>query len=301
MESASDWHEPPSSYKLWLPMDLEGQYREYRPDPVLRPYVRAFFTYSGAAASCGGIAMRASVMADAHVSIVFGFGDRYEIGGLWEGAEPGHAIGPMTRANVSELGTQVIEAGAYLTPAGAARMTGVPSSELVDRVVSLRALWGQECSDWEGRIIGARSELERIRFLASALSRRLAIERVRKSNLDIAGIARQIRMAGGRVPIPVLAAEAGVSRQHLTREFARAAGLPPKLYSRLARFRNSLRQLPRSVDDLCMAALDLGYYDQSHMIADFRRFAGRAPQRLLKELEFHPFVGEARETEASLR
>lgn len=37
-------------------------------------------------------------------------------------------------------------------------------------------------------------------------------------------------------------------------------------------------------------AAESGYSDQSHMIAEFRRFAGMTPEALLHGRWFHPFI-----------
>jgi hypothetical protein len=38
-----------------------------------------------------------------------------------------------------------------------------------------------------------------------------------------------------------------------------------------------------------------GYADQSHMIAEFRRFSGMTPQTIAASVQFHPFIWRARE------
>jgi AraC-like DNA-binding protein len=48
--------------------------------------------------------------------------------------------------------------------------------------------------------------------------------------------------------------------------------------------------------DWAQTALDLGYADQSHMIAEFRQFRGLAPQALASAHWFHPFIERAGRT-----
>jgi AraC-like DNA-binding protein len=63
----------------------------------------------------------------------------------------------------------------------------------------------------------------------------------------------------------------------------------------LARFHAALAYAgsPAAVDWACAAA-DLGYADQSHMIADCRQFSGLTPQTLANQYWFHPFIERAR-------
>ena len=41
-------------------------------------------------------------------------------------------------------------------------------------------------------------------------------------------------------------------------------------------------------------AAELGYADQSHMIAEFRELSSLTPERLATERWFHPFILEAK-------
>ena len=99
-----------------------------------------------------------------------------------------------------------------------------------------------------------------------------------------------------RVAVESMAQAAGVSRQHLSREFRERIGVPPKLYSRLARFHGALAYVGRpSSVDWARAAAESGYADQSHMIAEFRQFSGLTPDALVSRYWFHPFIERARD------
>jgi methylphosphotriester-DNA--protein-cysteine methyltransferase len=107
--------------------------------------------------------------------------------------------------------------------------------------------------------------------------------------LNVHGLAAAVLRRKGRVTVEAMACEAGVSRQHLSRAFREHIGVPPKLYSRLARFHAALAYVgsPAQVD-WARAAADMGYADQSHMIAEFRQFSGLTPELLVSRYWFHP-------------
>jgi AraC-like DNA-binding protein len=91
-----------------------------------------------------------------------------------------------------------------------------------------------------------------------------------------------------------------VSRQHLTRVFRERVGVGPKLYCRLARFQAGLVYAGGGpAVDWAEAALDLGYADQSHMIAEFREFSSLTPQMLAARRWFHPFIERSRQERCS--
>jgi AraC-like DNA-binding protein len=62
--------------------------------------------------------------------------------------------------------------------------------------------------------------------------------------------------------------------------FHSQVGLTPKLFGRVQRFQWLLDRINRGANvDWARVALDAGYFDQSHMIRDFRAFTGVSPVR----------------------
>jgi AraC-like DNA-binding protein len=76
--------------------------------------------------------------------------------------------------------------------------------------------------------------------------------------------------------------------------FRECVGVTPKLYCRLVRFQSGLYYAGRGKDvNWAEAAIELGYADQSHMIAEFRQFSSLTPQQLASGNWFHPFIERA--------
>ncbi len=97
-----------------------------------------------------------------------------------------------------------------------------------------------------------------------------------------------------------LMAEIGYSQRHVLGLFRRWVGLSPKQYARIRRFQQMLTRLARGpgaanpdLADLTLCthglpdpdwadlAAEHGYYDQSHLVRDFREFAGLTPSAYL--------------------
>jgi methylphosphotriester-DNA--protein-cysteine methyltransferase len=88
-----------------------------------------------------------------------------------------------------------------------------------------------------------------------------------------------IEAARGAIRIETLADTLGVSRQHLASQFRARVGLGAKLFARVCRFQHASAAIRRGQQpDLAALALEAGYYDQPHMVHEFRELAGSTPQ-----------------------
>jgi AraC-like DNA-binding protein len=83
--------------------------------------------------------------------------------------------------------------------------------------------------------------------------------------------------------IEELARDMRVSPRNLRRAFHEVVGLSPKAFTRIIRFQRALDAASdRAEVDWSEIAIQTGYYDQSHLIADFRALAGATPNSLPK-------------------
>ncbi|MEM9260518.1 MAG: helix-turn-helix domain-containing protein, partial [Bacteroidota bacterium] len=77
----------------------------------------------------------------------------------------------------------------------------------------------------------------------------------------------------------------GTSRKTLHKSFREHTLKTPGAYQQIYRFRQALRlRQQQRKGSLTGLAYDSGYYDQSHMVRDFRRLSGLTPRGLLTEL-----------------
>lgn len=74
----------------------------------------------------------------------------------------------------------------------------------------------------------------------------------------------------------------GLSARQLERRFLSTLGLPPRFFASLTRFAR-LQTLATTGGRWSDHALAAGYYDQAHMIRDYRRFTGSTPTRFESE------------------
>ncbi|MFY1583373.1 helix-turn-helix domain-containing protein [Micromonospora sp. WMMD734] len=187
-----------------------------------------------------------------------------------------------------------------LTPPAARRVLGVPLGELTNRAVALDGLPDPWLHRLRARLAGAPDWPHRFALLDAALDARLADADPVDPHLDRAW--ELLTGSAGRIGIGGLADELGWSRRHLAARFRRELGLGPKTTARLLRFQRAYAALGRQdavsagpappegpgsvdgrtgpMDGWAGLAARWGYYDQSHLIREFREFTGTTPAAL---------------------
>ncbi len=167
---------------------------------------------------------------------------------------------------------------------------GVRASAIAGRIVALEDLWGSAATRRLcDRLANARDLLDAASVMDGAIAERLTLVHGADAG------ARLALHAAGRLTsanVNEVADDLGVSERHLRRVFRDAVGVSPKAFARLTRFRHAVRaareRTPASWASIAAAA---GYYDQAHLIAEFRAIAGVTPRALLGELRAAPTVG----------
>src|SRR5260370_4382940 len=240
---------------------------------------------------------RSPLFADGHISMVFSFGAACHADGVWRPSSallPAKVIGAMSRVGPSSGGDRPEMVGVFFQSGQEFAFTQVPASELTDQIVALQDLWGAAGSEVPEALCETDATA-RIDRLKAALLGRIGEEQGQTVTFNAPGLAAWVLRGSGRLTVQDLADAAGVSRQHLTRVFRERIGVPPKLYCRLARFQSGLAYAGCGKHvNWAGAALDMGYADQSHMIAEFREFSSLTPETLASQSWFHPFIERAK-------
>jgi AraC-like DNA-binding protein len=168
-------------------------------------------------------------------------------------------------------------------PLGAYQLLGVPMHSLVNSAVALEDVLGQGARNLAARMQEAADWGSRFDMLDTFLAGRLM-----RAILPSPGMAwawQQLKATGGLVDAGSLAAHIGCSHKHLITRFRRELGLPPKALARIIRFSRVTKMLGRNhVNHWARIAQSCGYYDQAHLIREFRSFAGSTPGEYLGRL-----------------
>ncbi len=192
--------------------------------------------------------------------------------------EGGHAdvtlAGPKTRAMFKDPTGITRVVSLRFKPGWSTPLFGVPTSALTDRYVALEDLWGRQGAELCHELLAARSVPEVLGLLSRAITARS------DSNEEPASASlarRAVRcFEAGEARVEHVAARLGVTARHLRRAFTESVGIGPKEFARTVRLQRALRMSASSKDWAHIAAC-AGYYDQAHLIADFRDLVGLTP------------------------
>ncbi|WP_437605540.1 AraC family transcriptional regulator [Sorangium sp. So ce834] len=187
--------------------------------------------------------------------------------------------GPRTRAlfkNATGVARAVM---LQFKPGWSGPLLGVAANALTDRIVPLEDIWGRSGGDLCLDLLAARSLPE----VLDRLSHAVALRTRQTSEPASARLARRaVRLLeGDEVRVERVAERLGVTARHLRRAFTESVGIGPKDFARSVRLQRAVRRAASSKDWARIAA-DAGYYDQAHLIADFRELVGLTPGAFLK-------------------
>lgn len=184
-------------------------------------------------------------------------------------------LGPRSRAGYFTGRDAPFRLGVRFHPGRARLLLGRPVAGLVDRCLPLADLWGEAGVRLAAELAGLGPDPARVlqhleSRLAPHLARQPATDRTR-SDL-VYGAARVLATA---TDVRGTARLLHVSERHLRDLFAGNVGVGPKRFARIHRLRTVLARMPET--SVAALATETGYYDQSHLTADFRELMGVTP------------------------
>jgi AraC-like DNA-binding protein len=166
--------------------------------------------------------------------------------------------------------------GVNFKPGGAASFFGGALTQLGNQTILLDDVWGAAARDLRQRVQAALQASQKIRILEGELLARLLRARPADRMVTWALHALELNPSAARIGSVQRASDC--SPQQFIRRFAGTVGITPKRYARVLRFNALLRRLARvGPRDWANVAAEAGYFDQSHLIHEFRQLAGITP------------------------
>jgi AraC-like DNA-binding protein len=249
---------------------------KHTPSPLLRESVELFW-YRGAGAAVAPEITKEAILPDGCAHLVINLSENRI--GLYEQIESrlltalGGSIfcGPRS-SPYAILPAAAAVIGVLFRPGGVFRLLSAPTEEFKNVQVPLELVIG---GDVRERLIAAATPVARFllleKFLLLQLQRSLSLHRA-------------VRYAVSAFEHDAFSTVAdvldkiGLSERRFSRIFSEQVGLTPKLFQRVRRFQRTMASLPSHGEvDWAATATANGYYDQAHLINDFRSFSSVTP------------------------
>ena len=199
---------------------------------------------------------------------------------------PAVVVGPqVTRVNLI-VGKSHKAVAVGFHPGGLFRLLGIPMSEIYDDGFNAQELMGPEIRIVNERLRDA-PDFNGIRnIIETFLLQRL--QKIRPA-LPFDRAMQELQGVDGNLAIDQVAALSCLSLRQFERKCQERIGLSPKLFARLARFSRAyrLREKDPSIS-WTHITYECGYFDQMHLIRDFRQFAGVTPRLIDSTLSHTP-------------
>jgi AraC-like DNA-binding protein len=166
--------------------------------------------------------------------------------------------------------------GVKFRPGGFRPFLNSPASSLTDRIVAANYIFGAAGDALEAALVSSCGEDAMVDAVEAFFLRRVPKpdENVELADRLVGQILHQPQIR----TVDDLADQTGISKRSLQRLFREYVGVPPKWVIRRYRLHELIERLeagdPLDWPDL---ALELGYFDQAHLINDFRAITGYSP------------------------
>jgi AraC-like DNA-binding protein len=196
-------------------------------------------------------------------------------------------IGPQTAKVDLAMGTHHRFVTVAFQPGGLYRLLRLPLPELLDRPLDAADLLGREIRQVSEQLRETRQPLAMKTIVEAYLLRKLA-------GPPASPLERSIQlMLGSGAPdsLDQVAGLACLSVRQFERRSREILGYSPKFFARVIRFSRAYRlKLRQPQATWTSISHQCGYYDQMHLIRDFREFTGTTPKLITREMRAAPLT-----------
>ena len=258
-----------------------------QPSPVLAPYVKFYWGIENN--SCPGKEYEIKIIPSGLVELDFYLGPRPEIIQSERSISENSMISGQQKNHYNlRISENLFMFSVIFEPAGAMLFFDMPMQEIFNQNVPLRELFKAEIEQIETKLFDAPSFNDRVTLMNQILFKQLSNNFKRFEYQRIDHCVQLINNARGEVSVEFLASETCLSRKQFERIFQHCIGCSPKQFLRVVRFQYAVynRQKDRQIA-LTQLAFISGYYDQSHMISEFKSLSGLTPKQFFSDCNPH--------------
>jgi AraC-like DNA-binding protein len=242
-------------------------YNEYIPPASLQSFLDCYWSYVADTATM--LSHEKPIIPDGCIDIIFDLNHSAILKSF--------VVGAMTRPIVNRRTNLV---GVRFKPGMVYPLIKIPVYELTDLFVDYFEFVGQEANHLSSLLMDLNSTEHQISLLNSIFTKKLSVLNAVETQMLRA--LNLIQNTGGKTSIKQISGETGWSRQHFTRKCSHYTGLTPKFLNQVIRIKKVIKQYKtEKFYNWSQLSVDGGYYDQSHMIREFKKITGLTPIKFL--------------------
>lgn len=196
-------------------------------------------------------------------------------------------VGVVSRRFSSLLENTGLIFGVSFKPGAFFPFLKVPVSVLTDTSLGFCDAFGMECVALEETILSQENEAGMIALVEQFLREKLPGQD--EHVIVINEIVDHIRVDREITRVDHLVSQFHISKRTLQRLFSHYVGVSPKWVINRYRLQEAAERVAESeAVDWSKLAVDLGYFDQSHFINDFKLIIGKTPAEYIKQMRSDP-------------
>jgi len=221
------------------------------------------------------------ILPDGTISIIFSIGSHIGISdsnGDTKKLSDNLIVGTHKKYYVinAKKGTHIV--GIKFKQGGAFNFFKLPMMQFSNKIVNLTDVLNGETEKLRGKLIGAKND-EAIRKVLDYYFL-IKVDMLEEAYNVVDFAINEVKAEGKPTSIKDVCETANISNKHLISLFNQKVGLSPKLIQRINKFIKviDLMQKQSSVN-WSEIAYECQYYDQAHLINDFKSFSGLSPKK----------------------
>ena len=163
---------------------------------------------------------------------------------------------------------------------GINKIFGLPMLQFRNRIYAIEDVLGKKTNELHDQLLNAATIQQMARYVDAFLLSFLN-KHTQKSNPQdcIADIAKAFYDTTSLLSVAEYARMVNMSVKNLERKFLEQTGVFPKLYMKLLRFNEAIKiKTIHPCKGFTSIAHECGYFDQMHLIKDFKQFTGLSPK-----------------------
>jgi len=243
------------------------KYREFKPHPVLRPYIDAYWVMRSEKNS--PVSQR--IYPDGCIDIILNLGGEFlaNNGTFKMKNETAYLVGTMTRYIDITVEADTHLLGIRFKPLGFSAFYEFASlHEVTNKTIGFGS-----------RLV---PEIRQHDQNTGAILDNFFYNKLSNPNHPLSAVMETIKNKKGAIPIEQVAKLHFISHRQLERNFRRYLGISPKEYAGFIRYQSVVQLIREQTckKSLLDLALDTGFYDHAHLTNEIKKYSGLLPSQL---------------------